>query len=179
MRLVGATPHQINVIASVDAISASLLGAVLGSVIFLAIRPAIADISFSGVKFFPNYVTPSMWGYAIMIVGVPIIAAIASLISLRRVQISPLGVSRKTTPPKPRAWRLIPLVVGIVLFPYAANHINNGGTGKGNPAPTLYRFPTDHDWYCSEWLVAGNADNKIACPIRSNRTIAFSSPTII
>ena len=140
MRLIGATPHQINVIASVDAIVSSLFGAILGSIIFLAVRPAIADISFSGVKFFSNYVTPSIWAYIGMIVGVPVVAAIASLISLRRVQISPLGVSRKTTPPKPGAWRLIPLVAGMALFPYGASHINNGGSGKGNPAPVFIGF---------------------------------------
>ena len=139
MRLVGATPHQINIIASVDAITSSLLGTLLGSVIFLTIRPAITDISFSGVKFFPNYVTPPVWGYIILILAVPIIAAIASLISLRRIQISPLGVSRKVTRPKPRAWCLIPLIAGIILFPYAANHINNGAA-KGNPAPLFIGF---------------------------------------
>jgi len=140
MRLIGATPHQINVIASVDAVVSALCGAVLGSVVFLAVRPAIADISFSGVKFFSNYVTPTIWGYVIMIVGVPIIAAIASLISLRRVQISPLGVSRKTTPSKPGAWRLIPLIIGIALLPYAAENIHNGGSGGGNPGPLLGGF---------------------------------------
>jgi len=140
MRLIGATPHQINVIASVDAIFGALLGAVLGSVIFLAIRPAVADISFSGVKFFSNYVTPTIWEYLGLIIIVPTVAAIASLVSLRRVTISPLGVSRKTTPPKPRSWRLIPLIVGISLFIYAGNHINNGGTGKGNPGPLFGGF---------------------------------------
>ena len=132
MRLIGATPRQINVIASVDAIAGSLLGAVVGSLLFLAARPAIADISFSGVKFFPNYVTPTMWAYIGMIVCVPIIAAIASLISLRRVQISPLGVSRKTTPPDPSAWRLVPLVLGIILFPYAASQVSGNGKGGGD-----------------------------------------------
>ena len=132
MRLVGATPHQINVIASVDAIFSSFFGAVLGSIIFLAVRPAIADISFSGVKFFSNYVMPPVWAYILMVVGVPIVAAIASLISLHRVQISPLGVSRKTTPPKPGAWRLAPLILGAIVFPYAASlstgHSNGGGS---------------------------------------------------
>ncbi|HUC88160.1 MAG TPA: FtsX-like permease family protein [Candidatus Binatia bacterium] len=133
MRLVGATPHQINVIASVDAIASSLLGVVVGSLIFLAVRPAVADISFSGVKFFSDYVTPTIWAYLGLIIGAPILAAIASLISLRRVNISPLGVSRKTRQPKPRAWRIIPLIAGIIMFPYAADHINNGGNGGGNP----------------------------------------------
>jgi hypothetical protein len=132
MRLIGATPHQINIIASVDAILGSLVGAALGVGIFLLIRPAIANISLSGVKFFSNYVTPTIWGYLGMIVLVPIIAAFASLISLRRVQISPLGVSRKTAPKKPKAWGLIPLLAGVILFPHAATNANgNKGGGPG------------------------------------------------
>lgn len=134
MRLIGATPHQINVIASVDAIVGALLGSLLGCLVFLAVRPAIADISFSGVKFFPNYVTPTVWGYVGMIAVVPIIAAIASLVSLRRIQISPLGVSRKTAPPKPGIWRLVPLIAGIIIFPYAASVL---GHNHHNGSPTL------------------------------------------
>jgi hypothetical protein len=132
MRLVGATPHQINIIASVDALLGSALGTLLGIATFVTVRPAIANISFSGVKFFPDYVTPTMWGYAGMIVLVPLIATIASLASLRRVQISPLGVSRKISPKKPKAWGLIPLVIGAILFPYGATNANgNKGGGPG------------------------------------------------
>lgn len=132
MRLIGATPRQINVVASVDAVVGALLGALIGTAVFLLARPALADVSFSGVKFFADYVTPTIWGYLAMIVGVPIVAAAASLLSLRRVKISPLGVSRKNRAPKPRAWRLIPLALGVILFVVAATHIsknNNSGPG--------------------------------------------------
>lgn len=61
-----------------------------------------------------------------MLVAVPLLAAIASLVSLRRVQISPLGVARRTTPPALGAWRVVPLLGGIALFLYPvpthANH---------------------------------------------------------
>lgn len=130
MRLVGATPRQINVIASVDALLGSLLGAALGIIIFQLLQPSIAGISLSGVKFFPSYVTPTMWGYVGMLVLVPIIAMLASLVSLRRVQISPLGVSQKATPRKPRPWGLIPLIAGTVIFPLAATNAN-GNKGGG------------------------------------------------
>ena len=133
MRLIGATPGQINVVASVDAIVGSLAGAIIGSLVFLAIRPLVANISFSGVKFFSEYVTPTIWGYIVMIIGVPVVAALASLISLRRVRISPLGVSRKSAPKKPGMWRLLPLVAGILLFPYAAAHISS----STNSSPLL------------------------------------------
>lgn len=141
MRLIGATPHQINIIASVDAIVGSLMGAALGCLLFLVSQSAIADISFSGVKFFPNYVTPGVWGYVSMIVIVPIVAAIASLISLRRVKVSPLGVSRKATPPKPGAWRIIPLVIGIPLFIYAAETVaSDTNNPNRSPLPIFIGF---------------------------------------
>ncbi len=138
MRLVGATPHQINIVASVDAAVGALLGALVGTAIFLLARPAIANISFSGVKFFPDYVTPTVWGYAAMIIGVPVVAAIASLLSLRRVKVSPLGVSRKGRSPKPRAWRLIPLAVGTPLFIYGGSHISQ--TSNAGPDVLIVAF---------------------------------------
>jgi hypothetical protein len=116
IRLVGGTPRQIDVIASVDAVAAGVLGTLLGIVMFVLVQPALANVALSGARFFPQYVTPTAGGYLAMLILVPVGSAIAALLSLRRVQVSPLGVARKTTPPPPRAWRLIPLAVGIPLF---------------------------------------------------------------
>src|SRR5207344_420429 len=66
IRLAGGTPGQIDVIASVDATVAALLGTLLGFGLFQLVRPAIATISFSGARFFPSYVTPTIWGYVAM-----------------------------------------------------------------------------------------------------------------
>jgi len=116
IRLVGGTPRQVGAIASVDAVISAFLGTLLGIGLFLIVRPLVADVALSGVRFFGNDVTPTIWGYVGMILVVPAAAAISSLVSLRRVQISPLGVARRTTPPAPRAWRVIPLLVGIPVF---------------------------------------------------------------
>src|SRR5262249_17240603 len=118
IRLVGGTPGQIDTIASVDAVIGAFFGTLLGIGLFLVIRPFVADLTLSCARFFPNSGTPTFWGYLGVIIVVPAAAAVASLISLRRVRISPLGVARKTTPPAPRAWRVIPLLVGIPLFLY-------------------------------------------------------------
>jgi len=72
MRLVGATPHQVNVLASVDAVVSALLGTALGIGVFLLIRPALARIGLSGAQFFADTVTPTVWGYAGMLVAVPL-----------------------------------------------------------------------------------------------------------
>ncbi len=129
MRLVGATPRQVNVLASVDAVISGLFGTVLGIGVFLLIRPALARIGLSGARFFAETVTPTVWGYAGMLVAVPLAAAAGSLASLRRVQTTPLGVARKVTPPPPTAWRVLPLLVGIPVFLYPLVQ------DPGNPAP--------------------------------------------
>jgi hypothetical protein len=130
LRLVGATPRQVTVIASVDAVVAAAAGVLIGVVAFLVIRRLLESISFSGVRFFGYTVTPTPWGYLAMVVLVPLLAAASSLVSLRRVWISPLGVSRRTTPRPPGWWRVLPVVVGIPLFiaPVVANPGNPDGT---------------------------------------------------
>jgi hypothetical protein len=116
LRLVGATPRQLSVIASVDAIVGAMFGTVLGIGIFLLVRPALANTAITSARYFANHVTPTASGYVSVLIAVPLASAITSLLSLRRVRISPLGVSRRTTPPAPKVWRLVPLLVGIVLF---------------------------------------------------------------
>ena len=116
MRLVGATPRQISVVASIDAMMSALLGVLLGIGIFALVQPSLANASLIGTRYFAFDVTPTANDYIVMLVGVPIVSAIAALLSLRRVQISPLGVTRRVTPPPPSIWRVVPLLVGIGLF---------------------------------------------------------------
>jgi ABC-type antimicrobial peptide transport system permease subunit len=116
LRLVGATNRQIAIISSVDAIVGALVGALVGIGIFLLLRRPLADTAITSARYFYDQVTPTVAGYLLVLVGVPAASAISSLMSLRRVAISPLGVSRRVTPPAPTLWRVVPLVIGIILF---------------------------------------------------------------
>jgi hypothetical protein len=116
VRLVGATPRQVNVIASVDAVVSTLLGVILGIGIFALLRPALAGTAIIGTRYFAADVSPTAAEYVIILVAAPAVSAVASLLSLRRVQISPLGVSRRVSPPAPGIWRIVPLLIGIVLL---------------------------------------------------------------
>jgi hypothetical protein len=129
LRLVGATSGDISVIASVDSVVSALLGAVAGTGLFLAVRPALADATLTGTRYFASTVTPTIWGYLGLLVAVPLASAIASLLALRRVRISPLGVTRRATPPPPSAWRLAPLAAGIALFMAGALATSSKGIG--------------------------------------------------
>lgn len=102
LRLVGATPRQVNVIASVETGIAAVAGTCVGSVAYWLLRPLVARIPFTGEPFFPSDLG---LGWATMLAvspGVPVAAVLVSLLSLRRVRISPLGVTRRQTPRPPR-----------------------------------------------------------------------------
>ncbi len=116
LRLVGATAHDVNIIASVDAIVSALLGAALGMGLFALLQPVLAGTAITSAVYFRSEVTPTVWGYLGVLVAVPAASAIASFLALRRVRISPLGVSRRMSPPAPGFWRVVPLLAGIALF---------------------------------------------------------------
>jgi len=132
LRLVGATNRQIGVVSSVDAVVSALLGSMLGIVIFLLLRRPLADTAITSARYFYDEVTPTAAGYLVVLIGVPAASAISSLVSLRRVRISPLGVSRRVTPPAPSAWRAAPLLAGIILF--AAGIALTSKNAIGRPA---------------------------------------------
>ena len=110
MRLVGATPRQISVISAVESAVAAVAGTAVGFGLFFLFRTPLAALPFTGDPFFPGDMSLEpgrrrCWSP----LGVPLAAAVAARIALRRVRISPLGVSRRVTPRAPRAYRLIPL----------------------------------------------------------------------
>ncbi len=113
MRLTGATPRQVSVISAIESAVAAVIGVAAGFGLFFLLRPAVAAVPFTGAPFFTSDLTLSLPDILLVAVGVPVAAAAAALAALRRIQISPLGVSRRVTPPAPRAWRLIPLLAGV------------------------------------------------------------------
>ncbi|HVB44957.1 MAG TPA: FtsX-like permease family protein [Streptosporangiaceae bacterium] len=130
LRLVGATSRQISVISSVDAVVSALLGAIGGIAIFTLLQPALASTAITSARYFSDEVTPTAAGYLAVLIGVPAASAISALLSLRRVRISPLGVSRRVTPPAPSAWRVVPLLAGIALFMVGLRQTSTSAIGK-------------------------------------------------
>jgi hypothetical protein len=129
LRLVGGTPGDIRTVATVEAMLSAVLGAVIGTVIFLLARPALAGAALTGTRYFESDLTPTVAGYLALLIGVPIAAAIAALLSLRRVQISPLGVTRRATPKPPTFWRLTTLVIAVGIFVFGLIKTTRNGIG--------------------------------------------------
>ncbi|MFF4920628.1 FtsX-like permease family protein [Kitasatospora sp. NPDC001261] len=118
IRLVGATPGQVSVISAVESTLAAVIGTALGFGLFAALKPVVADVPFTGDRFFAADLSLTLPQAGGVVLGVPVAAALAARFALRRVTVSPLGVSRRVTPKPPSAWRLAPLVVGLVELGY-------------------------------------------------------------
>ncbi len=118
MRLVGASPRQISVLSTVESTVAAVAGTVVGFGLFYALRDPLAAIPFTGAPFFPADLSLNALDIVLVALGVPAGSALAALLALRRVRISPLGVTRRVTPKPPRAYRLIVLVLGLGELTY-------------------------------------------------------------
>ena len=112
MRLAGATRRQVSLIAATESAVAGMLGVAAGFGVFFLLRIPVARIPLIGQPFFPAELSLSLPDILAVAVGVPVFAAVAARLALRRVQISPLGVARRATPKPPRAWRTVPLLAG-------------------------------------------------------------------
>jgi len=130
MRLIGATPGQVSAIAAVEATVAAAVGVVAGFAVFFGLRSVLATVPFTGQPFFPSDLSLRWANVGLVIVGVPATAALAARLALRRVQISPLGVTRRVTPPRPSAWRAVPLLAGIAELAWFVGRRPAGTTAQ-------------------------------------------------
>ncbi|MFE9694450.1 FtsX-like permease family protein [Micromonospora sp. NPDC005806] len=113
IRLVGGTPRQVRTAAAVEAALAAVAGTVLGFGGFALVRPYAARWSIDGSPFFPADLRLSWASALLVVIGVPVLAVSAAVVALRRVQISPLGVTRQAQPGRPTWRRLILLIAGL------------------------------------------------------------------
>ncbi|MBM2614309.1 ABC transporter permease [Actinoplanes sp. LDG1-06] len=118
MRLVGGTPRQVALVAAVEATVSAVAGTLGGFLVFLAARDAVATIPLTGAPMFPGDLALTVPVVLTVALGVPALAVVAALVTLRRVRISPLGVTRRVRPRPPRAWRVVPLVLGLAELAY-------------------------------------------------------------
>jgi hypothetical protein len=120
MRLVGATPRQVSVISAVESTIAAAIGAAISFGLFFLVRAPLARVPFTGQAFYTSDLSLNLPDILAVAIGVPLAAAIAARIGMRRVHISPVGVTRRTTQRPPRAWRVIPLLAGLGELGYFA-----------------------------------------------------------
>ncbi len=116
LRLAGATRGQVSAMALLDAVSQALVGGFVGALLALAVTPGIARIEFQGLPFTTAELLPPAWVWLAAIGAVVLIALGASLASLRRVQVTPLGVAQRVRPKRLSLWRIAAFAVPVAAY---------------------------------------------------------------
>lgn len=125
---IGASRALVGRIAALEAALTSIAGAALGVAAFFALRPALAQLPVNGERLVAGDLTLPA-GSALIIIAVVCIGSIlAALRAARRIDLSPS--SRVVFEPRPRLWRVLPLLTGLITF-IALNLF-----GKNAPIPT-------------------------------------------
>jgi putative ABC transport system ATP-binding protein len=116
LRLSGATSGQVVLMTLAEAVGQALLGGLLGTALYAAVLPLLAQLSFQGRPF----AVGELWvGVSVALAGigaVALLAAVSGLVGLTRVVIGPLGVTARVSPPRLRWWRALAVVVALVLW---------------------------------------------------------------
>ncbi|MFG2208865.1 FtsX-like permease family protein [Streptomyces sp. NPDC048638] len=133
LRLVGADRATTRRVAAGEALAGALLGLLTGTVLFLAVRVPLSDVTVAGIGVFPTDVVPGAPLAAFIAVAVPLCAVAVTLATMRRVTVEPLGVTRTAPPPRRRLWwrLLLPCAGVALLLPQAI-----GGLRPGDAAMT-------------------------------------------
>ncbi|MFB9955745.1 FtsX-like permease family protein [Cellulomonas denverensis] len=116
LRLLGVTPREVVVLTVLETAWQGLLGALAGVLGYLALLPVWSRIPFMGEPLSMGELWVGPWVVIAAVLGVPVLAAISGMVSLRRVVVSPLGVARRQTPPGLRAIRVLVTVAAMGSF---------------------------------------------------------------
>jgi ABC-type antimicrobial peptide transport system permease subunit len=124
LRLIGVTKGQISQLIVIETLLTALIGLALGFAIFIPIRLQILkSFTFSGTHFWAQDCTFSPIQVGVIILGTLLSVSFINLFSMRKAQISPLGVAKNSTLSKhPRSWRLAVLLIPIVLMIYSVQY---------------------------------------------------------
>jgi hypothetical protein len=139
MRLVGATPRQVSVVSAVEAVVAAVAGVAVGFALFFVFRPLLYHVPFTGVPLAQSDLSLPGIDILPVVIGVPVAAVVSARLALRRVQISPLGVTRRASSRPPRMVRVIPLLAGIAVLAYFDAH-GKPGSNDGQILELLAGF---------------------------------------
>jgi cell division protein FtsX len=134
LRLAGATPQAVVLLTAAETVAAALMGALVAIVGYAVVLGPMARIPLAGGPWERGQLWLGLPTLALVLVAVPVVAALCAVAGLRQVSISPLGVSRRVRPAGLRAVRWLVVVVGWVMFAVA---VSRSGPGVGAGAVFL------------------------------------------
>lgn len=133
LRLLGLTRAEVALMGFLDVMAQVIAGVVLGSALTPPALLPFTRLTFQAMPVTYGELLMPWWAHLLTALAVVGVAALACAASLLRVQISPLGVTRRQAPRALRWWRLA-LLAGVVAG-YALAPSPSGSTMARNALP--------------------------------------------
>jgi hypothetical protein len=113
VRLAGATPKQAVLIAAGETAMSALIGSLAGLGVYFLLRSILGGRAPDGRLSLPTDVLPPVLSIVLILLAVPVFAALAAALLLRKVIITPLGVVRRVRERKPSVIPGVLIIAGI------------------------------------------------------------------
>ena len=143
VRLAGGTRRQAVLLAAVETGLSALAGSVVGLVAYLVLRRTLHRPGPDGRLPLPTDILPPVWGIALILLIVPVLATAAAAVLLRHVLITPLGVVRRTRDKRPSVLPGV-LILGGIFTPIVIRPVGEW----------IFRQLSLQD-IATEWFLAG------------------------
>lgn len=143
LRLLGLSNGAITRMTMIETGFQTLLGLAFGTILAIATSPFWALIHFDNEYLKAWDMLLPWWGYPLMWAIVMVLALVSSVIGLKRVLVSPLGVSKRDMPKALRWWRLVffaVVVIGTVMVLQTVDPANDGLQGTLFAVLSLFIF---------------------------------------
>lgn len=114
LAVIGAAPRRLALLSAVEMLGVSVAGAAVGIAAYFASIPLIARIRVEGTSFFPSDLVLGPGTVAAVSIGVVCATTLTAFVSAWRTRQSAAGASRTAPERPPRAWRLLPLLAGLL-----------------------------------------------------------------
>jgi hypothetical protein len=112
LRLAGATPGDVRAIGAIEVAVPAFVGSVAGIGVYGLLRVLFGGTA-AYIRLVPTTVGPSRWQMGLVVLGVTALGLAVGLLASRRMVVTPLGVTRRQTPPTPRPWGALPLLAAL------------------------------------------------------------------
>lgn len=123
LRLIGATPRQVGLIAGVETFAVSAAGGLAGIGLAWLLRPLAALFPINGAAFFAGDLEVGLGLTLAITAGIVLAATLVSALAVRFSGIGPLGASRSMAEKPARWWRVLPLLAGLGMVFAVASHV--------------------------------------------------------
>ncbi|MEO8292044.1 MAG: FtsX-like permease family protein [Actinomycetota bacterium] len=122
VRLAGATQSQVRLLAAAESSLAAVTGCLGAWPVFLLGRIGVSKMSIFGYRWFPGDFTPPLAGAVALLIGVPMFAVIVTMVGMRRLIVSPLGIARRERRARRMSRWLAFLATGFLLLGWCARY---------------------------------------------------------